>query len=78
VKKPPGQSAPMPSSPALSLGEGEQPKCVQIPISIKPEYMVVIGICTHLGCSPSPKLKAGEEAARPIGPHAFLTCLELG
>lgn len=25
--------------------------------AIKPEYMVVIGICTHLGCSPSPKLK---------------------
>lgn len=29
--------------------------------SIKPEYMVVIGICTHLGCSPSQKFKAGSE-----------------
>ena len=27
--------------------------------SIKPEYMVVVGICTHLGCSPSAKFKHG-------------------
>ncbi|EKD98411.1 MAG: hypothetical protein ACD_23C00452G0001, partial [uncultured bacterium] len=26
--------------------------------SIKPEMMVVVGICTHLGCSPSSKFKA--------------------
>ncbi|MDR2688935.1 MAG: ubiquinol-cytochrome c reductase iron-sulfur subunit, partial [Azoarcus sp.] len=25
------------------------------------EYLVVVGICTHLGCSPSNKLKAGTE-----------------
>jgi ubiquinol-cytochrome c reductase iron-sulfur subunit len=29
--------------------------------SIKPEYLVVVGICTHLGCSPQDKLKAGPE-----------------
>jgi ubiquinol-cytochrome c reductase iron-sulfur subunit len=27
--------------------------------SIKPEYLVAIGICTHLGCSPSEKFKTG-------------------
>jgi ubiquinol-cytochrome c reductase iron-sulfur subunit len=27
--------------------------------SIKPEYLVLVGICTHLGCSPSQKLAAG-------------------
>lgn len=27
--------------------------------SIKPEYLVLVGICTHLGCSPSPKLASG-------------------
>jgi ubiquinol-cytochrome c reductase iron-sulfur subunit len=27
--------------------------------SIKPEYMVVVGICTHLGCSPSEKFVMG-------------------
>ncbi len=30
--------------------------------SIKPEYLVVVGICTHLGCSPVDKLKAQPEA----------------
>ena len=30
--------------------------------SIKPEYMVVIGICTHLGCSPTEKFKTGAES----------------
>ncbi|MBX3678864.1 ubiquinol-cytochrome c reductase iron-sulfur subunit [Cognatazoarcus halotolerans] len=27
--------------------------------SIKPEYLVVVGICTHLGCSPSSKFEPG-------------------
>lgn len=30
--------------------------------SIKPEYLVTVGICTHLGCSPSSKLKAGGDS----------------
>ncbi|HQR02653.1 MAG: ubiquinol-cytochrome c reductase iron-sulfur subunit [Proteobacteria bacterium] len=30
--------------------------------SIKPEYFVVVGICTHLGCSPSEKFKTGAES----------------
>jgi ubiquinol-cytochrome c reductase iron-sulfur subunit len=29
--------------------------------SIKPDYLVVVGICTHLGCSPVDKLKAQPE-----------------
>ena len=29
--------------------------------SIKPEILVVVGICTHLGCSPSSKFKKGAE-----------------
>ncbi|WP_415033976.1 ubiquinol-cytochrome c reductase iron-sulfur subunit [Azonexus sp.] len=29
--------------------------------SIKPEILVVVGICTHLGCSPSNKFKTGNE-----------------
>ncbi len=27
--------------------------------SIKPEYLIVLGICTHLGCSPSEKFATG-------------------
>jgi ubiquinol-cytochrome c reductase iron-sulfur subunit len=30
--------------------------------SIKPEYMVAVGICTHLGCSPTDKFKTGPES----------------
>ena len=30
--------------------------------SINPEYLVVIGICTHLGCSPSSRFETGAAA----------------
>jgi len=30
--------------------------------SIKPEYLVVVGICTHLGCSPQDRFRAEPEA----------------
>lgn len=41
--------------------------------SIKPEYMVVIGICTHLGCSPTEKFKTGAASGvAPDWPGGFL------
>ncbi len=33
--------------------------------SIKPDYLVLVGICTHLGCSPTQKLEVG--AASGLG-----------
>ncbi|MEN3113564.1 ubiquinol-cytochrome c reductase iron-sulfur subunit [Uliginosibacterium paludis] len=42
-----------PQQPAYVKGEAR---------AIKPEYFVCIGICTHLGCSPSDKLKKGAES----------------
>lgn len=33
--------------------------------SIKPEFFVGIGICTHLGCSPSDKFVAGPQPSLP-------------
>jgi ubiquinol-cytochrome c reductase iron-sulfur subunit len=33
--------------------------------SIKPEVLVVVGICTHLGCSPSEKFKTGAQPSLP-------------
>ncbi len=33
--------------------------------SIKPEYLVVVGICTHLGCSPSDKFEPGPQPSLP-------------
>lgn len=33
--------------------------------SIKPEILVVVGICTHLGCSPTDKFIAGPQPSLP-------------
>jgi ubiquinol-cytochrome c reductase iron-sulfur subunit len=33
--------------------------------SIKPEVLVAVGICSHLGCSPSAKLEAGAQPSLP-------------
>ena len=33
--------------------------------SIKPEILVVVGICSHLGCSPSDKFTPGAQASLP-------------
>ncbi len=33
--------------------------------SIKPEYFVAVGICSHLGCSPSDKFQTGAQPSLP-------------
>src|SRR5664279_1459017 len=33
--------------------------------SLKPEYLVVVGICSHLGCSPSDKFVTGAQPSLP-------------
>lgn len=33
--------------------------------SIKPEILVAVGICTHLGCSPTAKLQSGAQPSLP-------------
>ncbi len=33
--------------------------------SIKPEFLVAVGICTHLGCSPSDKFQPGAQPSLP-------------
>ena len=47
----------------LTDPKSEQPQqpanCKNPQRSIKPEYLVAVGICTHLGCSPTEKLQAG-------------------
>ena len=41
--------------------------------SIKPEYLVVVGICSHLGCSPTAKLQSGPQPSLPNDwPGGFL------
>ena len=40
--------------------DSQQPAYAQnIARSIKPEYLVLVGICTHLGCSPAQRLETG-------------------
>ncbi len=41
--------------------------------SIKPEILVAVGICTHLGCSPTDKFKTGADSGiDPNWPGGFL------
>lgn len=42
--------------------------------SIKPEYFVAVGICTHLGCSPSDKFQTGPQASLPDDWHGGFLC----
>ena len=42
-----------PNQPAYIKGEAR---------AIKPEYLVVVGICSHLGCSPTDKFQKGAES----------------
>ncbi|NMG44873.1 ubiquinol-cytochrome c reductase iron-sulfur subunit [Aromatoleum toluvorans] len=42
--------------------------------SIKPEYLVAVGICTHLGCSPSEKFKVGAESGMGDDWHGGFLC----
>ncbi|HEY6862689.1 MAG TPA: ubiquinol-cytochrome c reductase iron-sulfur subunit [Burkholderiales bacterium] len=39
--------------------------------SIKPEYLIVVGICTHLGCSPQDRLQSGSEPFDPSWAGGF-------
>jgi ubiquinol-cytochrome c reductase iron-sulfur subunit len=42
--------------------------------SIKPEYFVAVGICTHLGCSPSDKFQTGAQPSLPDDWHGGFLC----
>ena len=58
-KRKPGEQ-----TPAYALNQGR---------SIKPEYFVAVGICTHLGCSPSEKFTPGRQPSLPDDwPGGFL------
>ncbi len=39
--------------------------------SIKPEYLVVVGICTHLGCVPTPRFEPGDPGLGRDWPGGF-------
>ncbi|MFO1457197.1 MAG: ubiquinol-cytochrome c reductase iron-sulfur subunit [Steroidobacteraceae bacterium] len=39
--------------------------------ALNPEFMVLLGVCTHLGCTPSPRFQAGDLALGPDWPGGF-------
>ncbi len=42
--------------------------------SIKPEYLVAVGICSHLGCSPSSRFAEGAQPSLPDDWHGGFLC----
>ena len=53
---PKSERKPSELTPAYARNEGR---------SIKPEILVAVGICSHLGCSPSDKFQTGSQASLP-------------
>ena len=81
VKRTPEQVAELPKNDALladpkSLRNPDQltpPYARNEARSIKPEILVVVGICSHLGCSPIDKFNAGAQPSLPDSwPGGFL------
>ena len=73
LKRSPAQIAELPKlDPQLADPESKRnpaeftPKYAQNETrSIKPEVLVVVGICTHLGCSPTDKFQPGPQPSLP-------------
>ena len=73
VKRTPEQLASLPKVDALLADPKSERKVDELtPLyarnenrSIKPETLVVVGICSHLGCSPSDKFQTGAQPSLP-------------
>lgn len=81
VRRTPGMLASLNETESEVLDPNSQ-KYYQIPTppyaknqarSIKPEYLVVVGICSHLGCSPISRFQSGAQPSLPAEwPGGFL------
>ncbi len=57
------------------LEVAQQPEyCKNVDRSIKPNLMVLVGVCTHLGCSPSPRLQSGADMGADWPGGFFCPC----
>lgn len=72
LRRTPEQLAELPKLDPLLADPQSERKAYPMPAyahnevrSIKPEYLVVVGICTHLGCSPSDKFTPGPQPSLP-------------
>ena len=62
------------SDPKLEVTSQQPDYCVNPARSIKSNIMVLVGICTHLGCSPSPKLQTGADMGADWPGGFFCPC----
>ena len=52
--------------------ESEQPEFAKNPArAMKPEYLVLVGVCTHLGCAPLDKFAQGDVTVAADWPGGF-------
>ncbi len=52
--------------------ESEQPEFARKPErALKPEYLVLVGVCTHLGCAPLDKFTPGDATVSADWPGGF-------
>lgn len=62
------------SDPKLEVTTQQPDYCNNPNRAIKPNLMVIVGICTHLGCSPSPKLQTGGDMGADWPGGFFCPC----
>jgi ubiquinol-cytochrome c reductase iron-sulfur subunit len=62
------------SDPKLEVTSQQPEYCANATRSLKSNIMVLVGICTHLGCSPSPKLQAGADMGEEWPGGFFCPC----
>ncbi|MEO8418952.1 MAG: ubiquinol-cytochrome c reductase iron-sulfur subunit [Methylophilaceae bacterium] len=62
------------TDPMLQVTTQQPDYCNNPERSIKPNLMVLVGICTHLGCSPSAKLQAAGEMGADWPGGFFCPC----
>mgnify|MGYP000075898173 CR=1 FL=1 len=82
VRRTPEQVAALPKNDALLADPNSTRKRDELtPVyarnearSIKPEFLVAVGICTHLGCSPSDRFAAGAQASLPDSWNGGFLC----
>lgn len=62
------------SDPMLEVTTQQPSYCKNATRSIRPNLVVMVGICTHLGCSPLPKLQAGGDMGPDWSGGFFCPC----
>jgi ubiquinol-cytochrome c reductase iron-sulfur subunit len=62
------------SDPACDVTSQQPGYCKNASRSIKPNVAVVVGICTHLGCSPTEKIKPGGDMGENWTGGFFCPC----